>query len=61
MVEVAHDDSESLVFLAKNMIDRDLDIVELDEGCRSGGGVACLLHVRESFETCLGKENKSIP
>lgn len=39
VVEVGHDDGETLVFLPKEVVERDFDIVKSDECCASGGGV----------------------
>ena len=42
MVEVAHNNGETLVLWAEQVVDGDLDVVELDKSGRGGGGVGSL-------------------
>jgi len=42
MIEIAHDDLETLVFFAQKMVDGDLDVVKLDISRGSSCGVTCL-------------------
>ena len=42
MVEVAHDDDESIVFFAQEVVDGNFDVVELDEAGGRRGRVRCL-------------------
>ena len=53
MVEVAHDDLEAFVLFAQEMIDRDLDVVELNVGSSSCRRVAGLHNVRKILQMNL--------
>lgn len=53
VIKVAHDDLEAFVLFAQEMIDGDLDVVKLDEGCTSCRRIACLHKVRKMLGTNL--------
>lgn len=61
MIEVAHDHNEALVLFTKQVVDRHLDVVELDESCGGSGRVRRLDLLRlDAFATRNQKNGEAL-